>query len=77
MVRMLCTPKSIEAQFLKKVRNLEANDLQVLYEVFKLPDATVTGSSRDMVMPEVKVSGAKKQANLGGHPPPPPPQTPP
>ena len=76
MVRMLCTPKSIEAQFLKKVRNLEANDLQVLYEVFKLPDAT--GSSRDMVMPEVKVSGAKKQANLGGHPPPPPPpQTPP
>ena len=51
---------------------MNANDLQVIYEVFKLPDAS--GSSSDRVMSEVKVSGAKKQQtsrfSLGGHPPP-------
>ena len=41
---------------------MNANDLQVIYEVFKLPDAS--GSSSDRVMSEVKVSGAKKQANV-------------
>ena len=57
MVRMLCSPKSPEANFLKRVHDMNAHDLQIIYEVFKLPDAV--GSSTDNVVSEVMVSGAK------------------
>ena len=57
MVRMLCTPKSPEANFLKRIRNLNANDLQVIYEVFKLPVAI--GSSTDNVVSAVTVARAQ------------------
>ena len=47
MVRMMITPKSIEDQFIKKVKDwLGEDQRQMLYEVFKLPAergvATVT-----------------------------------
>ena len=37
MVRMLMTPRSIEQQFIKKIQWLDANQMRVVRDVFKLP----------------------------------------